>query len=231
MRSTSRRWVVFFVALFALGSLAFAADLKWGRLNAIWGTNVFKGLLIFDNPPQTTSDVGTVGTTRYISAVEQGDGLVHRTTLTISSLPVTLTRVTTLGGYGSTKLYTWPQGAQAFLGCTSDLTIDVSATPAWTVTTAWAGAGTATAAADTTLTATEQDLLPSTDLTILTSGRTTYDLQPVTTFRGFFTYDGTTTAAKMWLNVSAVSADIGTTGQTATVSGTVKCSNLNLGDN
>ena len=46
-----------------------------------------------------------------------------------------------------------------------------------------------------------------------------------------YTYDGTTTYAKAFLNISAVSADIGTTGQTATVSGTIKCTSVNLGDN
>ncbi len=158
-----------------------------------------------------------------VSVVEQGNGVVHKTILTLTALSISMTDATTAGCHGSHKLYDFPAGNIAILGATCNLT-----------TAAGVGGISDTAAlvgsvgtGDATLTSTEANIIPSTSGT-LSGGNGT--LKGASTAGA--TLDGTTTtgaAIDAYLNIAV--PDAGSTGNdTLTVSGTITISWINLGD-
>lgn len=62
-----------------------------------------------------------------VTVAESGDGVVHKTVLTLADTPVSVVSVTTGNGVGGTKVYDFPEGRIAFLGCTASLVVEVAA--------------------------------------------------------------------------------------------------------
>ena len=70
--------------------------------------------------PLTTVGVGTKnGST--VSVVERGNGIVHKTVLTLTATPITLTDDADVGQFGGVKLYDFPAGNIKILGAVVDL--------------------------------------------------------------------------------------------------------------
>ncbi len=116
------------------------------------------------NVPKTSANVGAVasGVAATASAVEYGDGIVHKTVITLTALPLTLADATQGAGV---ELYDFPEGDITILGSSGSVaetttstlasTLNASATYNW-------GVGTTTQA-NGTLATTEQDIIPTTN--------------------------------------------------------------------
>lgn len=167
-----------------------------------------------------------------VSAVEQGDGVVHKTILRIESLNVDVVSVTTGNGVGGSKVYDFPQGRILVLGTMADLTLAIptasqadftDATPEGDI-----GVGSvAPANADALGTdATDDDLSTATALTMAA-----YTATPEVPSEASLQFDGTATALDMLVNILIDAADIDddTTGEIL-VSGVIVCTWINLGD-
>lgn len=180
------------------------------------------------SPAVTSAGVGAdEGAT--VSAVEQGDGVVHKTVLTLASTPVTVLNVTG-ASFGGVKLYEFPEGRIAVLGVTANLSF--SWTDASDPVIVQDGSGDfslgTTITEDATLDGSDVDLLPSTGL-----------LDPfvagVGTGKGALAaaaqFDGTTTPVEANLNLIIDDADVEDDTETdVLVSGTVTITWINLGD-
>jgi len=69
----------------------------------------------------TLHSVGTVSTTSTITAVEKGDGAMHKTIITLTNAVMTITEVDTAssavdGAWGTLSLYAFPEGRIMILG-------------------------------------------------------------------------------------------------------------------
>lgn len=176
---------------------------------------------------KTNSGVGAKnGST--VSAVEYGDGLVHKTVLTLTATPVTITDDAGVAQYGGTgKIYDFPDGAISILSAvvTGALTLGTTGT----ITDTYAGGvalGSATATTGATLTSTEADIMAEADVAAATAkvatiaGASTTAVAPL---------DGTGTAKDLYLNF--VVDDSGThTSGTGTFTGTVTVVWTSAGD-
>lgn len=161
-----------------------------------------------------------------VTAAEQGDGVVHKTILTLASTPVTVAN-TTGSSFGGVKLYDLPEGRIAVLGATANLTMT------WTGEDIAAdGSGDfslgTTITADATLDGTDVNLLPSTgmlDPFVLGVGTATGALAASAQF------DGTTTPVDANLNIIIDDVDVADgASDVVLVSGTVTITWINLGD-
>ncbi len=161
-----------------------------------------------------------------VTASETGNAVVHKTTLTLASTPVTVAN-TTGASFGGVKLYDFPAGRILILGVTTTLTFN------------WAGQDIAadgsgdfslgsTITADATLDGTDVNMLPSSAM-----------LDPFVAGVGTGTgalaasaqLDGTATAIDMNLNLIIDDADVAdAASDIVLVSGTVTCTWVNLGD-
>ena len=169
-----------------------------------------------------------------VSVVEQGDGVVHKTIITCTATPVTITDDAGVAQYGGTgKLYDFPEGLIATIGAVIDGAITLGTTG--TITTTWAGGvslGTATATTGATLVSTEADILPEVDVAAATASVATVDavsVAAVLTESAGRVLDGTTTAKDLFLNL-VVDDEATHTSGTGTFTGTVTIVWLNLGD-
>lgn len=146
--------------------------------------------------------------------------VIHKTTLTLTDVAVTIAKNGSSTGGGGLKIYDFPEGVILPLGVACDLTIANETNGSWL-------ASLGSAAADTggTLTSTEVSFGPSTAATV-SSGAGTADI--VSGAAGV-PVDGSATAADLYLNF-ALNADVGT-GTTMTVNGTIVITWANLGDN
>lgn len=170
------------------------------------------------------------GTT--VTAEEQGDGILHRTILRLTSTPVTVISVTTGAGVGGTKLYDFPQGRLSILGVMSDVSVVIAAGDQADFTDATpagdAGIGTvAPANADALGTdATDDDFATATALTMAA-----YSTNVQCPSEAALHMDGTSTAKDMYVNLLIDAGDIDD-GVTTTVyaSGYVIITWMNLGD-
>lgn len=167
-----------------------------------------------------------------VVAVEQGDGVVHKTILQIESLNVDVVSVTTGAGVGGSKVYDFPKGRILILGTMADLTLAIptasqadftDATPEGDI-----GVGTvAPANADALGTdATDDDLCTATAFTM-----SAFTATPEVPSEASLQHDGTTTAKDMFVNLLVDAGDIDddTTGEVL-VSGVIVCTWINLGD-
>lgn len=76
--------------------------------------------------PTTTAGVGAkAGAT--VTAVEQGDGVVHRTVLTCAATPMTFGDEGGQGQFGGVKVYDFPEGLILSLGAVVDGSVTTSA--------------------------------------------------------------------------------------------------------
>ena len=167
-----------------------------------------------------------------VTAEELGDGVVHKTLLRVTNLPITVISVTTGAGVGGSKIYDFPEGQLNVLGTVADLALVIAeadqadftdATPAGDI-----GVGTvAPANADALGTdATDDNFSTAVALTMAA-----YSSSSQLVSEAALIHDGTSTAIDMLVNVFIDAADIddGTT-STVYVSGTVLIHWVNLGD-
>lgn len=172
----------------------------------------------------TTAGVGAKnGST--VSVVEQGNSVLHKTIITCTATPVTITDQAGTVQYGGTgKLYDFPEGLLLTLGAVIDGAITLGTTG--TITNTWAGGvalGTATATTGSTLTGTEADILPEVDVAAATAKVGVVDavsVAAVLTESGGRWLDGTATAKDLYLNL-VVDDEATHTSGTGTFTGTI----------
>lgn len=138
----------------------------------------------------------------------------NKTTFTFTNVTVSTTDVPGTCAYGSLKIYDFPEGAIIVGGSVANLTI-AAATGITATSAVVSSVGTAPAAADATLTATEADIIPSTAST-LTASAGAFSAVYLTS-AGF---DGTATAKDAYLNFAMPDAG-STANSTITVNGTL----------
>lgn len=176
--------------------------------------------------PESINTVATLKTgssstaDNYCKIENAGIGPIRQIVITVSSLPVTLTDDGTTGS-GSVEILNFPAGLVYVIGSVCSLTFSVGT---YTDANFIAALGSAAAAADATLSSTEANFIPST-AAALTSGAGTFTGK-ATAVSGIL--DGTSTAAKMYLNIASSSNPGGN--QTGTVSGTITMTYVILGD-
>ena len=160
-----------------------------------------------------------------VTASERGDSNVHKTILTLAATPVAVTDSGGAnGGFGSLKIYDFPDGNVLVLGATTDL--NTVATGGIGATASVVGSlGTVAEATNATLDSTQANIMPSTTGT-LTASAGTLDGQST----GVVVADGTDTAVDLILNFGVPDAGITANGSIA-VTGTVTIVWQNLGDN
>lgn len=188
--------------------------------------------LTLTDEPLTTSGVGAAnGAT--VTAVEAGDGVWHRTTLTCTATPITISDDAGVAQYGGVKVYDFPAGLINIQGAVIDGALTAGVTG--TIIDAWEGdvaLGTVTATTGATLTGTEANIMPSVAIAAATSKVGTCDAVSVATAlteSGARWIDGTSTAVDMFLNF-VIDDDATHTAGTATFTGTITFIWANLGD-
>lgn len=183
----------------------------------------------------TTSGVGTKnGST--VSVVEKGNSVIHRTILTLTATPITVTDEAGVSQYGGVKVYTFPAGLIMTLGAvlTGSLTLGVTGTiiDAFTGVNAL-GSAAASATGAATLVTTAATWLQSTANATAVSKVAAIDSVSVATQlteSGARHYDGTATAGDVYLNFKIADDATHTTG-TGTFTGTIQLIWTNIGDN
>jgi len=174
----------------------------------------------------TTNGVGAKnGTT--VTAVEYGNGAIHKTVLTLTALPLTLRD--TEQGLG-VKIYDFPEGRILFLGATGSVAETTTSTLTSSLNTGvtynW-GVG-STTQANGTLATTEQNIVQTTNgtasATVNVAGAASNGVGVLTPL------DGTTTPLDAFFNVGIAGADDIDGNATTTYTGTVTITWMNLGD-
>lgn len=181
----------------------------------------------------TTAGVGAKnGST--VSVVEYGAGGLHKTVLTLTATPISVTDDAGVAQYGGVKVYTFPAGLIFSQGAvlTGNLTLGVTGT----IIAAFTGVnalGTVTATTGATLVAGEATWLQSTANATASAAVAAVDSVSIATAlteSGGRHFDGTATAAEMYLNF-AIADDASHTSGTGTFTGTISFVWVNLGDN
>jgi hypothetical protein len=191
--------------------------------------------------PVTTTSQTSVGVGAKngatVVATEYGDAFIHRTLLTLTATPVTVTDEAGVSQWGGTaKLYDFPAGHLCILGAMVDGNLTLGTTG--TIINTYAGiaslgtvAASATGAA--TLVTTAADILKQFATVEAVAKVASVKGGPVATQiteSGALWYDGHTTAPDMYLNFK-ITDDATHTSGTGTFTGTVQVTWLNLGDN
>jgi hypothetical protein len=161
-----------------------------------------------------------------VAATEYGNGVVHKTVLTLTSAQVTVAN-TTDASFGGLKLYDFPEGRLLVLGCTADLDFDWAGEDISATGSGDFALGT-TITADATLSGTDADLLPSTAMTdpfVAGVGEGKGALAASAQF------DGTTTAKDANINIIIDDAAVANgASDVVSVTGTITIVWVNLGD-
>lgn len=178
---------------------------------------------------ETAKGVGAAAGTGVV-AQEFGDGVFHKTVLTLTNVAVALTDEAGVVAYGSQKVYDFPAGAILLLGAVADLDVTKSSAG---VNADWDGdfgLGTAAAGNNNALATTEQDILPTTATPQAAAGVTTAKGQSTATENKV--HDGTSTAIECHLNVLVDDADHNVAGTACNLifNGTITLHWINLGD-
>lgn len=196
--------------------------------------------LVSDQTDWLTKDGGIpaalgngTGNGSTVAVSEQGNGVVHKTVLTLTATPLTSVSVTTGNGVGGFKVYDFPEGRILVLGCMSDISLAVAAakqadftdnTPEGDI-----GIGSLLPAnADALGTdATDDDYGTATAFTMAAFAAANVKIPSEASLQ----FDGTTTAKELIVNLLVDAADIDddtTTEVEAT--GTITIHWINLGD-
>jgi hypothetical protein len=69
---------------------------------------------------------GVAPLTAAVASVEEVAGMVHKTRITLSNVPVTVISVTTGNGVGGTTVYTLPKGRISYLGGRASLGLSIA---------------------------------------------------------------------------------------------------------
>ena len=200
--------------------------------------NIFSTPTIGKSRPSDANTVGTVNPTPGGISVEEfgKEGMLRRTVVTLTAVPVTLTDSTQGGGV---LLYTFPEGVIEIVGavCTGPVcttTSVLSSTLNTGVTLTW-GLGTVIQSA-LTLATTEIDICPGTGITpgaavasttINVAGTTTGGFRSATSKA---TFNGSTTPIKAHLNIGVPTAGDIDGDATITVTCQVEFTWMNHGD-
>lgn len=187
------------------------------------------GAYITSGDNSTTVNVGTAGTN--VTAAEYGNANIHKTVLTLSAVSVALSDTNVGGG---TLIYTFPEGVVSILGGVSTLaattTSDVTATlNGGKNLSVGVGSVQTTTQASGTLATTQQDIInqgtvvSSTTISVAGAASTCFTATP----KGL---DGSSTAAKAYLNVGVPTATDIDADATITMSGTVTINWAYVGD-
>lgn len=174
--------------------------------------------------PKSSVGNGAAAGTGVVAA-EFGNGIVHKTVLTVTALSVTSTDATTDGAFGTQKVYDFPAGPIQILGASYNLALTKSGAGIATNAAVVVGLGTVAAVAGDTLETTEQDIIPSTTATLSSGVGTAAKHGSVVTTA----FDGHTTPIDAILNFAM--PDAGTSANAAILfTGTITIHWVNLGD-
>lgn len=184
---------------------------------------------------RTTLGVGTKnGAT--VSVEELGDGVLHKTTLTLTATPISVTDEAGVSQWGGVKVYTFPAGLISTIGAvlTGNLTLGTTGTiiDAFTGVNAL-GSVVASATGAATLVTTAATYLQSTANATAVSKVAAIDSVSIATQlteSGARHIDGTATAAEVWLNFK-IADDATHTSGTGSFTGTIQLIWMNIGDN
>jgi hypothetical protein len=185
------------------------------------GTATFSTAPVFSAEPTTSVSVGTAGT--GVTAVEYGDGAVHKTVLTLTltganDIDFTDGADATIG----VKLYDFPQGFLTVLSTVANLssTTDAGMLDAYELALGSAdGSG-----ADVDISGTDEDFMAG---IAVTNG----EAQAAQGYQlGALVLDGHTTAVDLYLNVAQADAGIDVTNGTVAITGTITIVWINNGD-
>ncbi len=176
--------------------------------------------------PSISAEVGTVPSAVAATciATETGGNLFHKTVLTCTAMPLSVTDDAGVAQYGGVKVYTFPKGLIATLGgmISGNLTLGVTGT----IIDAFTGVnalGSVTATTGATLVAGEATWLQSTanaTAAAKVAAVTSVSIATALTESGGRTFDGTVTAAPVFLNF-AIADDVTHTSGTGTFTGTI----------
>lgn len=167
-----------------------------------------------------------------VAPVEQCDGIMHRTLLSFTALQISVADDAGVAQYGGTQVYTFPEG----LLCTHGMLIDgVIGVVSGTIIAAFTGKialGSAVATTGATLVSTEATFLQETALTTASSSVAVCDAISIATQlteSGGRVYDGTATAAPLFLNL-AIADDASHTAAVLYFTGTIQFTWHVIGD-
>lgn len=116
----------------------------------------------------TTSGIGADGGAT-ITTVENGNAVVHKTVLTLTATPITLTDDPGNGQYGGVKLYDFPAGNIHVLGAVVDADITLSETWWTDAAEGDVGMGSAAPSAGTALDSIRQNIIATTAVAAMTA--------------------------------------------------------------
>lgn len=160
-----------------------------------------------------------------VAAAEYGDGVVHKTVLTLTATPLTITQGAGDAGWGTVKLYDYPQGIIKQLAAFANLEFTAGANIAATGSGDF-GIG-STATNDITIDGTDVDMINST-------GITDPMVASVGSGQGYLAtdvaWDGHTSASTVNLNLIYDAGDVTAASTSATATGTVTIYWINAGD-
>lgn len=169
----------------------------------------------------------------YVTVQELGDSLVHKTIITCTAVPISLTDDAGVSQYGGVQVYTFPEGLIFTKGAiiSGNLTLGVTGTfiDAFTGVNAL---GSVVATTGSTLITTEATWLQSTaNATAAAKVAAVSSVSVATnlTEASSRCFDGTTTPGKIFLNF-AVADDATHTSGTGTFTGTITIAWENIGD-
>lgn len=187
------------------------------------------------NTAAVAADAASVGAGakagETVSAAEAGDEVLHRTTLTLTSTPVTMVDEPGVIAFGSVKIYDFPKGAIQILGAVVDLNVTKSGNGINADFDGDCALGTTVATnANNALAGTEADILASFATNQAVNGVAAVEGQGCSLVAA--SLNGTATAKDMYLNFLIDDADhnIGTTAASLLASGTITIHWINLGD-
>lgn len=181
-------------------------------------------------PPAASGAASGTAAGSGVTAVEFGEGIVHKTVLTFVNTPVVLADAAAVVAYGGLKVYDMPAGAILMLGAVADVDLTKSSAG---VNADWdgdMGVGTVTASNNATLSSTEQNIIPTTATPQAAAGATTANGKSTATENAVL--DGTTTPIDVFFNllVDDVDHDVTTTPCDLILNGTLTLHWINLGD-
>lgn len=175
-----------------------------------------------------TAGVGAKAGGATVTVREEGDGIAHKTTLFFNNTPLTLLDADTGEGL---KVYDFPAGRINFLGALGSIALITTSVLATTLNASavcnW-GLG-STTQANGTLATTEQDIIPTTNVTasatINVAGAAAAGQLAAT-----FQLDGTSTPVDAFLNIGVAGATDIDGDATVIINGSVQITWINLGD-
>lgn len=172
------------------------------------------------------SQLGTKQTITGMQTYEHGFNRFRSTHFRFDACAVPLTYSAGVVSYKGTKLYQFPKGNILFLGATAKLATTKSSAG---LTATWAGLfglGTVTAAADATLTSTEQNVIPSTVIAAAVAGVGAIGAQNAAAIAPL---DNDADTLSLYANILANTADTTATAVNVGLTGDVWVHWMNLG--